>query len=88
LNYFNLDQASNYFIKRDDLADFVLSGNKARKLEFLLADAIDKGSDCVITVGGIQSNHCRATGTPQLCTIRIFIMHINVNIMHHHSYGR
>jgi D-cysteine desulfhydrase family pyridoxal phosphate-dependent enzyme len=59
--YSNIDQASNYFIKRDDLADFVLSGNKARKLEFLLADAIDKGSDCVITVGGIQSNHCRAT---------------------------
>lgn len=38
-----------------------LSGNKVRKLEFLLADAVSQGSDCVITVGGIQSNHCRAT---------------------------
>ena len=38
-----------------------LSGNKVRKLEFLLADAVAKGADCVITIGGIQSNHCRAT---------------------------
>ena len=79
------------FIKRDDLSSFDLSGNKVRKLEFLLAEAI-KGShdcpplpfyplyvlylsytpihpihpiqgnhDCVITAGGVQSNHCRAT---------------------------
>lgn len=38
-----------------------LSGNKVRKLEFLLADAVAQDADCVITVGGIQSNHCRAT---------------------------
>ncbi|KAJ7561539.1 hypothetical protein O6H91_03G032300 [Diphasiastrum complanatum] len=38
-----------------------LSGNKIRKLEFLLADAKAQGADCVITIGGIQSNHCRAT---------------------------
>ena len=38
-----------------------LSGNKVRKLEFLMADAVAKGADCVITIGGIQSNHCRAT---------------------------
>ena len=38
-----------------------LSGNKVRKLEFLLADALDKGADTVVTIGGIQSNHCRAT---------------------------
>ena len=38
-----------------------LSGNKVRKLEFLLSDAVAQGADCVITVGGIQSNHCRAT---------------------------
>ena len=34
---------------------------QVRKLEFLLADAKIKGHDCVVTVGGIQSNHCRAT---------------------------
>ncbi len=38
-----------------------LSGNKVRKLEFLMADAVANGADCIITIGGIQSNHCRAT---------------------------
>lgn len=38
-----------------------LSGNKVRKLEFLMADAVAQGADCIITIGGIQSNHCRAT---------------------------
>ncbi|EDO45249.1 predicted protein [Nematostella vectensis] len=48
-------------IKRDDLTGSTLSGNKVRKLEFLMADAIKKKCDTVITCGGIQSNHCRAT---------------------------
>ena len=38
-----------------------LSGNKVRKLEFLLADAVERGCDSVVTIGGVQSNHCRAT---------------------------
>jgi D-cysteine desulfhydrase len=38
-----------------------MSGNKIRKLEFLLADAIHKKYKKVITAGGLQSNHCRAT---------------------------
>ncbi|XP_019620389.1 PREDICTED: putative D-cysteine desulfhydrase 1, mitochondrial isoform X2 [Branchiostoma belcheri] len=38
-----------------------LSGNKVRKLEFLMADAIDRGCGAIITCGGVQSNHCRAT---------------------------
>lgn len=49
------------WIKRDDLSGMQLSGNKVRKLEFLLAEVLDHGHDCVITIGGIQSNHCRAT---------------------------
>ena len=49
------------FFKRDDLTGCELSGNKIRKLEFLLADAKAKGADTVITCGGAQSNHCRAT---------------------------
>ena len=49
------------FIKRDDLTGSELGGNKVRKLEFLLADALERGCDSVVTVGGIQSNHCRAT---------------------------
>ncbi len=49
------------FFKRDDLTGCELSGNKIRKLEFLLADAKAKGADTVLTCGGAQSNHCRAT---------------------------
>jgi len=49
------------FFKRDDFTGSELSGNKVRKLEFLLADALAKGADTVITCGGAQSNHCRAT---------------------------
>lgn len=49
------------FVKRDDLTGFELSGNKVRKLEFLAQEAIDKGATCLITCGGVQSNHCRAT---------------------------
>jgi len=48
-------------LKRDDLTSFDLGGNKVRKLEFLLADALQRGFDSVITIGGLQSNHCRAT---------------------------
>ncbi len=47
--------------KRDDLTGFGVSGNKVRKLDYLLADALDQGADCVLTTGGLQSNHCRAT---------------------------
>ncbi|RHY42112.1 hypothetical protein DYB38_010390, partial [Aphanomyces astaci] len=49
------------FIKRDDYSGLEMSGNKARKLEFLLAEALRQGADCVVTCGGVQSNHCRAT---------------------------
>lgn len=56
-----LPDGTELWIKRDDLTGMQLSGNKIRKLEFLLADALDKGCDCVVTIGGIQSNHCRAT---------------------------
>ncbi len=49
------------WVKRDDLTGFGLSGNKVRKLDWLLADAQHKGADTVITTGGLQSNHCRAT---------------------------
>jgi D-cysteine desulfhydrase len=49
------------WIKRDDQSGSDLSGNKVRKLEYLLAEAMASRCDTVITCGGIQSNHCRAT---------------------------
>ena len=49
------------YIKRDDLLGLTGGGNKTRKLEFLVAQALAQGADTLITCGGIQSNHCRLT---------------------------
>ncbi|XVF50376.1 hypothetical protein PTKIN_Ptkin04bG0094500 [Pterospermum kingtungense] len=57
----NLPPNTEVWLKRDDLSGMQLSGNKVRKLEFLMAEAVAEGADCIITIGGIQSNHCRAT---------------------------
>ncbi len=51
-----------FYVKRDDATGGTeLGGNKVRKLEFLLADALASGCDSIVTIGGEQSNHCRAT---------------------------
>ena len=52
---------TNVWIKRDDLIGIGLGGNKVRKLEFLLADAKNKGAEIVFTTGGGQSNHAMLT---------------------------
>ncbi|MDO4767799.1 MAG: D-cysteine desulfhydrase [Pseudomonadota bacterium] len=49
------------YIKRDDLLGLTSGGNKTRKLEFLVADALAQGADTLITCGAVQSNHCRLT---------------------------
>jgi D-cysteine desulfhydrase len=49
------------WIKRDDLLGLAAGGNKTRKLEFLVADALAQGADTLIIVGAVQSNHCRLT---------------------------
>ena len=49
------------WIKRDDCTGLATGGNKARKLEFLIGDALEQGADSVITQGAVQSNHCRQT---------------------------
>jgi D-cysteine desulfhydrase family pyridoxal phosphate-dependent enzyme len=48
-------------VKRDDLTGLATGGNKTRKLEFLMAEALAQQRDSVITAGGPQSNHCRQT---------------------------
>ena len=60
-NFF--DEISGYrvWIKRDDLTGLELSGNKVRKLDFLVREAVEQGVERLITCGGVQSNHCRAT---------------------------
>jgi D-cysteine desulfhydrase family pyridoxal phosphate-dependent enzyme len=56
------------FVKRDDLTGLGGGGNKVRKLEFLVADAISSGADTLITVGAVQSNHCRQTAAAAAVT--------------------
>ncbi|TFG29085.1 D-cysteine desulfhydrase family protein [Candidatus Thorarchaeota archaeon] len=49
------------WIKRDDLTGPSIGGNKTRKLEFVVGDAKANKADTLVTIGGIQSNHCRQT---------------------------
>lgn len=62
-----LKNFSKYFedldiwIKRDDLTGLEGGGNKTRKLEFIVGDAVEKGADMLVTIGAIQSNHTRQT---------------------------
>ena len=57
----------NIFIKRDDCTGLATGGNKTRKLEFLMPDAINKKAELVITIGAVQSNHARQTAAA--CTL-------------------
>lgn len=54
-------EAPEIWIKRDDLLGLAPGGNKTRKLEFLVADALAQGADTLVTCGAPQSNHCRIT---------------------------
>lgn len=51
----------NLYIKRDDLLPGAAGGNKTRKLDFCIAEALEQGADTIITCGAVQSNHCRLT---------------------------
>lgn len=57
----NLLGGPEIYVKRDDLLGLTSGGNKTRKLEFLVADALAKGADTLITCGAVQSNHTRLT---------------------------
>ena len=63
-------------VKRDDMTGLEVSGNKVRKLEYVVADALAKGADTLVTHGGFQSNHCRATaavGARLGLSVRLFL---------------
>ena len=53
----------NLYVKRDDLLPGAGGGNKTRKLEFCIGDALEKGADTIITCGAVQSNHARLTAS-------------------------
>ncbi len=59
--FFREGDLPKVFVKREDATGTEFSGNKIRKLEFLLGGALRAGADTVITCGGIQSNHARTT---------------------------
>lgn len=61
LDKLSQEMGCNLYLKQDDLTGMEYSGNKIRKLEYALAEAQRQGADTLITCGGIQSNHCRAT---------------------------
>ena len=64
------------WIKRDDLTGLEGGGNKTRKLEFLVGDAIRCGSDMLVTVGAIQSNHTRQTAAAAAkCSLKCALLH-------------
>lgn len=60
-NFGTLLNGPSLWMKRDDLTGLVGGGNKTRKLEFIVGDALEKGADMLVTVGAIQSNHTRQT---------------------------
>jgi len=57
----------NIFIKRDDCTGLATGGNKTRKLEFLMPDALKNKAELVVTIGAVQSNHARQTAAA--CTL-------------------
>ena len=64
------------WIKRDDLTGLAGGGNKSRKLEFLVGDALRTGADTLVTVGAIQSNHTRQTAAAAArCGLRCALLH-------------
>lgn len=64
------------WIKRDDLTGLAGGGNKSRKLEFLVGDALRSGADTLVTVGAIQSNHTRQTAAAAAKTgLRCALLH-------------
>ncbi len=63
LDYLSDEYGVNVYCKRDDLTGFGFGGNKTRKLDFLLADALAQGCDTLIAIGANQSNFCRVAAS-------------------------
>src|SRR5699024_12640510 len=61
IEYYGEINKNKIYIKRDDLTEPTLGGNKVRKLEFFLAEAKEKNADYIVTYGAAQSNLCRLT---------------------------
>jgi L-cysteate sulfo-lyase len=78
------------WIKRDDCTGMALGGNKARKLEFLLGEALKQGADHLVTLGALQSNHVRQTAAAAArlglaCTVILEHRHPNPDYAYLHN---
>src|SRR5437588_8222594 len=63
------------FVKRDDQTGLATGGNKTRKLEFCVAEALRRGADTLVTLGAVQSNHARQTAAAAAaCGLRCVIV--------------
>jgi D-cysteine desulfhydrase len=76
------------WVKRDDATGGAEAGNKIRKLEFLLADALAQGADTVLTCGGVQSNHARATALAAASLGLRCVLYLRVGALDHDEDGR
>jgi L-cysteate sulfo-lyase len=66
------------WVKRDDCTGLATGGNKTRKLEFLIGDALTLGADTILTQGAVQSNHCRQTAAAAtLCNMKCELLFEN-----------
>lgn len=75
-------------IKRDDAIPFGFGGNKVRKLELVMAEAMGARSTTVITCGGVQSNHCRATAAAAARLVREGTLRPGSSILFWHTGGQ
>ena len=63
------------WVKRDDQTGLAIGGNKTRKLEFTVAEALRRGADTLVTLGAVQSNHARQTAAAAAaCGLRCVIV--------------
>ena len=66
---------TNIYCKRDDMTGFAFGGNKTRKLDYLIAEAIEKGADTIVAVGAYQSNFCRITSAyGAVCGLEVWLV--------------
>lgn len=71
LNELSKELGVNLWVKRDDLTGLAMGGNKGRKLEFVMADALTQGAQSIVTWAGVQSNWCcQLSAAARMCGIR------------------
>ncbi len=75
LEYLSRSYKRNIYCKRDDLTGFAFGGNKTRKLDYLVKDALDHGHDCIVTNGSVQSNWCR------ICSVAAAVNGIDIYLV-------